>query len=502
VATGARWWWVVTLGLLVGLAFQGSRGLYETTEGRYAEVAREMVVGGDWLVPHLDSHAHWTKPPFAYWTMAAGIELLGVNPWGARLANGLGLALLGGLVARLGWLLWEARTGVAAGLILVTSLFPMVTSSVISTDFMLALAEAAVVVAYWQALRAAERGRRQREQRWVVLLWSAAGLAFLVKGPPSLLTPAAILTHALLGHRRSWIVPRLASGWGALGFVVFGLSWYGVVTAREPGLLSYYLGHEVYDRVATTTFDRNPQWYMPFLIYVLPLAVGLGGWLPVVLARAWRRWRGREAATASGPSEQAFLLLWLGLPLLILSLVPSRLIFYIFPFFPVVVLASARLLTRDPYWEHGARIERLALAAAAVLVIAKGVAAWIPSPSDMTRLHGELEPLLQPGDRVVAVDEPRFYGLQFHLQGELERARLQRQQMEAPLLRELLSTRDRQQRLVLVAAAGRPILEEIANFTELEQRVHRRLLTESHQVVILPAAIDAAESVWPRSSGD
>ncbi|WP_286973792.1 hypothetical protein [Acetomicrobium sp. UBA5826] len=44
---------VVLLALLASIAFQGSRGLYETTEGRYAEVAREMLRSGNYLEPTL-----------------------------------------------------------------------------------------------------------------------------------------------------------------------------------------------------------------------------------------------------------------------------------------------------------------------------------------------------------------------------------------------------------------------------------------------------------------
>ena len=44
---------VVLLALVASIAFQGSRGLYETTEGRYAEVAREMLRSGNYLEPTL-----------------------------------------------------------------------------------------------------------------------------------------------------------------------------------------------------------------------------------------------------------------------------------------------------------------------------------------------------------------------------------------------------------------------------------------------------------------
>ncbi|MCK4510708.1 glycosyltransferase, partial [bacterium] len=72
---------LIVLAALLAFAFQGSRGLYETTEGRYAESAREMLETGDWLVPRLDYEPHWTKPPLTYWALAGGMALLGENEW-------------------------------------------------------------------------------------------------------------------------------------------------------------------------------------------------------------------------------------------------------------------------------------------------------------------------------------------------------------------------------------------------------------------------------------
>ncbi|MCX5759207.1 MAG: UDP phosphate-alpha-4-amino-4-deoxy-L-arabinose arabinosyl transferase, partial [Candidatus Hydrogenedentes bacterium] len=64
---------VLILACVVGFAFQGSHGLLESTEGRYAEAAREMLETGNWLVPQLDYHPHWTKPPLAYWAIIGGM---------------------------------------------------------------------------------------------------------------------------------------------------------------------------------------------------------------------------------------------------------------------------------------------------------------------------------------------------------------------------------------------------------------------------------------------
>ena len=63
---------VAVLAFVGTTAFQGSRGLYETTEGRYAECARETLASGDWDDPILNGRPHWTKPPLTYMAIMAG----------------------------------------------------------------------------------------------------------------------------------------------------------------------------------------------------------------------------------------------------------------------------------------------------------------------------------------------------------------------------------------------------------------------------------------------
>ena len=440
---------VALLGLAVGLAFQGSRGLFETTEGRYAEVAREMVETGAWWTPQLDYRPHWSKPPFTYWTIAGGIEAVGVNAWGARLAHGLALPAGGLVVLWLGTLLYDPRTGYAAGLVFVTSLLPVVASATLSTDFPLALAEAWVAACYWQAIRA---GPGRRERHWVAWMWAAAGLSFLIKGPPSLLTPAAITIHAWMGRRRGWRAPRLWSASGFAAFALVGLGWYLSVVLTTPGLLHYFLADEVIGRVATARFHRNPEWYKPPLIYGPPLLLGLGAWLAYLAGFAASRqppaWRLRAPTT----SEGWFLTLWLAVPLVVLSLSRSRLPLYVLPFFPAVVLPFAHALVRR------ARDRRLPTVAAGVaigMIALKAVAAHVPSDRDMAALYRALAPQITAHDRVIAVDEPRLYGLEFYLAGALERARLTRTDMDAPALARLLDELSPDRRLLLVIRSGR-----------------------------------------------
>lgn len=408
---------IVLVALAVGLAFQGSRGLYESTEGRYAEVGREMLETGEWWVPQLDYQPHWTKPPVTYWAIAGGIALLGPDAWGVRLVSALAFPLLALTVVWLGARLWDLREGVLAGVVYATSLFPVVAASTISTDLLLALWEAVAVAAYWEALR----GREAHRRRWIRLMWAAFGLAFLTKGPPALLSLAALVAFGLMARRRGWDRPRLADPLGLGIFVVLGLGWYLAVVVETPGLLDYFLGQEVVARVATDQFGRNPEWYKPFVVYLPPLLLGLGGWLGA--AGAVRRARGPSwIRRTTGDPAGVFLLVWLALPLLVLSISRSRLPMYVLPFFPVVALAWGRglaSLPQESFWIR--RRWMVASALGLVLVAVKGTSARVVSDKDMARLEAAVEEVLPPGGRVAVVDEDGLFGLQFYRHGDLTR---------------------------------------------------------------------------------
>ena len=49
----------------------GRRDVWNPDEARYAEVAREMLLTGEYLVPHLNGDLYTQKPPLQFWAMAA-----------------------------------------------------------------------------------------------------------------------------------------------------------------------------------------------------------------------------------------------------------------------------------------------------------------------------------------------------------------------------------------------------------------------------------------------
>ena len=101
----ARWRWLLPgLFAVAWLVSLGQRGLYNPDEGRYAEIPREMLASGDWVIPHLNGLVYIEKPPLQYWATAISEAVFGQNDWAARLY--IGLCALATLRTA-----WRARTG-------------------------------------------------------------------------------------------------------------------------------------------------------------------------------------------------------------------------------------------------------------------------------------------------------------------------------------------------------------------------------------------------------
>src|SRR5471032_843628 len=62
----------------------GMRALWASDEGRYAEIAREMLELKDWITPHLNYVVYFEKPPLMYWLTALSMRVLGPSAFAAR----------------------------------------------------------------------------------------------------------------------------------------------------------------------------------------------------------------------------------------------------------------------------------------------------------------------------------------------------------------------------------------------------------------------------------
>ena len=290
--------WISVLAVLLAFTFLGMRGIWDPDEGRYTNVALNMLDSGDWLEPHRHHETgHWTKPPLTYWAIATSVAAFGRDPWAARLPAALAYLLSAWLAWRIARRLTPGAEDMAA-LAYATMLLPFGASGLITTDFLLAASETLAVWAFVEA----RFGPGRRVAGWLVLMWVGFALAFLTKGPPALLP---LLVMAIYG----WLVPRerghrLFDSAGLAVFLLLALPWFVAVTVNNPGLHEYFNGDEEVNRVTTDKFGRHGQWYGWLVIYVPTLLLGTVPWtadlwrwaksLPTAL-RAWRAPAVRDA---------------------------------------------------------------------------------------------------------------------------------------------------------------------------------------------------------------
>jgi 4-amino-4-deoxy-L-arabinose transferase-like glycosyltransferase len=417
-----------SLGLVVAIAFanaisfQGSRGLYETTEGRYAECARETMLSGDLDDPILNRNPHWTKPPLTYMAIIAGMRTFGDSPWGVRAYLVVAMVLATAAVWWAGLSIWGPTAGRWAGIVFATSPAIAVVAHSVSTDMLVTLWTALAIAAFWHG--------RATHSRWAVLLmWGIAGLGCLTKGPPALLVPIATLPCAwwLLRRAGAW----RPGGWMALVgpavFLAIGFGWYAVEALHHPGLSAYWLGRELIARNTTSEFHRNPGFLFVFYVYVPMLLLGTGHWLLLILYR-WRKSFNGLPLSCHGPSTWNKTARWsliagVILPFVVFSMSRSRLSAYLAPLFVPMCLLLGRgvdvLLTQGRLPRR--TVAGLAGALLIFIVVLKGVAAIPESTNDMTRLAARLAPVLgrvQP-ETLYSVGSRRLNGLEFHLQRDV-----------------------------------------------------------------------------------
>jgi len=345
----------------------GFLGLFEPTETRYAEIAREMLRSGDWIVPRLNGIAHFHKPPVAYWGSALGMAALGVNEWGARLFGALAAGFTLWACVRLARRLEGDAVAALAPVVLASSVLFAALSRQLSTDLPLTACTAWFWVSYLAsrdgrdtegAGDAAEAPTKRAAPSIIPFLALAAG--FMTKGPIIFLhTLLPLLGVTLLARgARAGVWRPLRSGRGWAIFALLALPWYLLVVVRNQGLLRYFVENQMWARYATTTHRRAGPWY-----YFA--AVVLAGSLPWSFAALGELTRRLRACVRGVPFETALLLSWGLLPAIFFSTSGSKLPAYVLPeALPIAVLVGAALVRAPRAFGWAAALPLAALAVA------------------------------------------------------------------------------------------------------------------------------------------
>jgi 4-amino-4-deoxy-L-arabinose transferase len=410
--------WVLAIAVLVyACLFQGVRPIYSPDEGRYTNVALVMLDDGDWLHPMLHHEVeHWSKPPLTYWAIASSIGLFGKTEWAARLPGALAFAGTILVLVQLGRRFVPQRPWLA-GIVYATFAGPSIAANIVTTDTLLALWEALVVLSFLKLWHCEEPSQTSRTALW---LGTFAALAFMTKGPPGLLTLASCLVFA--AWTTGWSGLRRTLRWETLlAFALLGLSWFVVVVVQDRNVLHHFLVEEVVNRVATDKMHRNAEAFGAIKVYLPTLLLGTLPWLPFLGVAAWRHRTGFLARVRTEETTR-LLACWILVPLIVFVISRSRLPLYILPLFAPLAIVVAMELSNARFTKFR---WGLVAAWAALLVAIRAMPVLLDPAEDDRQLAREIAVLTDPTpDEIAFVESAPRFGLRFYLGASVERIRL------------------------------------------------------------------------------
>jgi 4-amino-4-deoxy-L-arabinose transferase-like glycosyltransferase len=242
------------------------RTLIKSDEGRYAEIAREMVVSGDWVTPRYNAVKYFFKPPLQYWATASAFSVFGENEWTARLWVGLTGFLSVLMVFFAGRVLFGARPALLGAIALGSMVMPVFAGHFNTLDMGVGTFMSAAMFAMLLAQR--DEASLQSERFWMLLCWVAMGLALLSRGLIGIVLPGAVLFFYLLWTRDFARLKRLHIIKGSLVFLLVSAPWFILVMRANPEFFGFFFIHEHFERFLTKVHARyQPAWYfIPFLL--------------------------------------------------------------------------------------------------------------------------------------------------------------------------------------------------------------------------------------------
>lgn len=312
--------------------------LTDTTEARYAEMARKMSESGDWITPQHDYGVpFWGKPPLAIWLSALSVECFGASAWAARLPVLLLSALILFLTVAFGHAHGTPRL-LTGWLLLSTPLF-FVASGSVMTDIALTAGTTLSMLGFWRALH------NEPSRFWGYAFFAGLALGLLAKGPVALaITGLAVLPWLIVERRGRDLWLRLPWLSGIALMLALSLPWYLAAEHNSPGFLNYFIVGEHLKRflVGGWQGDRygvaHPQ--PRGIVWIFALAAAFPWSLYALGPLVRGRKKLRERWGAFDPWRR-YLLFWTLAPMLLFTTARNVLWPYVLPALPAFVLLLA-----------------------------------------------------------------------------------------------------------------------------------------------------------------
>jgi 4-amino-4-deoxy-L-arabinose transferase-like glycosyltransferase len=350
------------LAAILYLPALGRPALWEPDEGRYAEIAREMVLTHDYVTPRDNWVRYFEKPPLVYWAEALSIKLLGPTELAARLPAAIASVAEVAVTAALGEAIFGPAAGVAGAMVLALSPLFFGFARFATLDPVLALFVTAALGAFLAAVHRPGFDDAVA-RRWFLLSAAMAAAGTLAKGPVAPVLTGAVGLAWLAGERRGREILRMP--WLRAIAIYFAIAapWFVLVTRRDPEFLRFFVVHEHLERY----LENAEHGWGPYFFVVVVVA-GMWPWIAFVPAGVRQLMRapdggggdglGQSSRGSGARSSLRFLLWWFGIILVFFSIPRAKLGSYILPALPPLAILAGYALTCLPTMD-AAKVRKL-----------------------------------------------------------------------------------------------------------------------------------------------
>ncbi len=318
-----------SIGLFLFLFYTWAIPLIDPDEPRYASTARDMIINGNWIVPHFNGEPRINKPPLFYWTIALCYKIFGVNEFSSRLPSAS--AAIGTTIITY---LWGRRSGGCkygfwSAMILISSPLFFLISRFCITDMLLTFFVCASLYLFY--IEYTETERRNARRLFLYLLLS---MVFLVKGPVGILLFIIITICFLLCMRDFKYIKRL---WYLPGFILF----ISIICAWGIPFWLTLGTKQIFSLLSQETSGRFVSGYAhpeTFYYYLPVFVIGFFPWSLFMFVVIFHFFRKKKTFSKETKKQIYFLCAWCIITIIFFSCSRSKLMTYILPMSPSVAL--------------------------------------------------------------------------------------------------------------------------------------------------------------------